>query len=470
MADYTGTSIVDYLKSTGQSSDFASRSKLASEKGISGYKGTAAQNTQLLNMLRGAGAPAPTPTPTPTPTIPTATAQPAIGEPKSAADLVKMGFHGYAGWPDVEALANYRETGGSGKGSAINQTLNAYQANLFKAETAPEVKVPTMEELKTDLAPTTALPEPLKRVEKFEELRTEYGLTELETTLTDLKAEQDELYALLRVERFTEEGKPVPMGVIAGRISEEERVYLERADYLGRQVARITDELNTKYAVVNNYMTLMGLDYQDAVTRYDDEFKRNIQMYNLIAGARKEARSAFESDRDAARSNLQIYMNAVTAGNLDYGSMSADQKLLVNKLETQAGLPVGFMSQVKMDPDANILFTTSNEGVTQVGMRNADGTISVQSYGTRITSGAGAGTAASTRQNFISDAKTIKGRNINGVWVGEFPLLVQRYAPMMSLEEIYRTYMSSALGQQYGAPAEDPSDIRMIYDRAKGEY
>ena len=49
---YTGPSVVDYLSSTGQPSDFASRSKLAQQLGIQGYTGTVQQNTQLLNSLR----------------------------------------------------------------------------------------------------------------------------------------------------------------------------------------------------------------------------------------------------------------------------------------------------------------------------------------------------------------------------------------------------------------------------------
>lgn len=53
MANYQGNSIVDYLASTGQANDFASRTKLATSKGISGYTGSAQQNTQLLNLLRG---------------------------------------------------------------------------------------------------------------------------------------------------------------------------------------------------------------------------------------------------------------------------------------------------------------------------------------------------------------------------------------------------------------------------------
>ena len=38
----------------------------------------------------------------------------------SAAQLVQMGFHGYAGWGDAEANADYNSTGGAGKGAATS--------------------------------------------------------------------------------------------------------------------------------------------------------------------------------------------------------------------------------------------------------------------------------------------------------------------------------------------------------------
>ncbi len=50
---YSGSSIVDYLGSTGAANDYASRAALAAKQGITGYTGTAAQNTQLLTKLRG---------------------------------------------------------------------------------------------------------------------------------------------------------------------------------------------------------------------------------------------------------------------------------------------------------------------------------------------------------------------------------------------------------------------------------
>jgi hypothetical protein len=51
---YTGNSIVDYLNSLGQASDYNSRAKLAAQKGITNYTGSADQNLSLLNTLRTA--------------------------------------------------------------------------------------------------------------------------------------------------------------------------------------------------------------------------------------------------------------------------------------------------------------------------------------------------------------------------------------------------------------------------------
>jgi hypothetical protein len=47
-----GGSIVDYLNSTKKDSSFAARERMAASMGISGYTGSAAQNTQMLRSLR----------------------------------------------------------------------------------------------------------------------------------------------------------------------------------------------------------------------------------------------------------------------------------------------------------------------------------------------------------------------------------------------------------------------------------
>jgi hypothetical protein len=52
-AGYTGPSIIDFLTKAGQPSTYAARQALATQYGISNYTGTATQNTQLLNILKG---------------------------------------------------------------------------------------------------------------------------------------------------------------------------------------------------------------------------------------------------------------------------------------------------------------------------------------------------------------------------------------------------------------------------------
>ena len=116
-------SIVDFLISQGQPADYASRAKLAMSKGIQGYTGSAAQNLNLLQMLKttpvappapvvapGASASTPAPaTPVPAPIAP-------AGQPQSVQDLITMGFAGYQGWGNTEAVADFKATGGQGKG------------------------------------------------------------------------------------------------------------------------------------------------------------------------------------------------------------------------------------------------------------------------------------------------------------------------------------------------------------------
>lgn len=57
----SGNSIVDYLNAKGQDSSLAARKKLADQYGIKGYKGTAAQNTALLDKLKSGSKPTPKP-------------------------------------------------------------------------------------------------------------------------------------------------------------------------------------------------------------------------------------------------------------------------------------------------------------------------------------------------------------------------------------------------------------------------
>ena len=339
---------------------------------------------------------------------------------------------------------------------AVTPYLNQLQENIFDAASKPKVKQPTVAEVKEAVTPTTGLPTLLDRGKRFEELRTEFGVAQLEESLIGIKDEIEAEFNLLRKQRGIEEGKPVALGVIAGRITEEERTAQERIDFLGRQQNRIVDELSTKYNVIGQFMTFYGEDYADAVGRYDAEFTKNMEMYKLVLGQGDKALDQWNADRAAASSNLTMFVNAVTEGNIDYSSLSPEQKMQISKLEVQAGLPVGFIASVKKDADADIIFTTSNKGVTQVGFRNADGSIRVESHGTRINGGA------------ITDPKNIRRQFTEASEGSNFPDLVEQFATSMNLEEIYNAYANTDRGRKYGRPIEDSRVIKMVYEVARG--
>ena len=263
----------------------------------------------------------------------------------------------------------------------VSSFLNAFQ-NAGSNAVPP---APTFDELKSQITPSTPAPAPINRVELRQQLMDKYGVGALTDNLNSLRDQQRQLQTQFQVQVDAETGKPVPLSVIGGRISEEQRQNNEKLAVVTNQIASVTDQINSAQSVISTYIQDAGLDYNDAVTKYNTELSSNLQIYSLLRGLRQDELDQKKFNQDVARSNLTMYVNAVTKGNLDYTTLSPDQKLQISNLELQAGLPVGFISSIKKDANADILFTTSNNGVTQVGFRNADGTISVQSYGKDTT-------------------------------------------------------------------------------------
>jgi hypothetical protein len=239
--------------------------------------------------------------------------------------------------------------------------LSDYQDSVFNASSSPELRDSIVNQLEPDMAK----PEPINRVEQYETMRQDMGVADLETSLTDLKAQLETEYATKRTRTQSVEGKPVAMGVIAGRVSEVERQETERIDAIGRQINVISDQLNTSYNVISTYMNFMGLDYQDSVAAYNSEFNKNLQIYNLVD-------SELDEQTANARANLQTYQNAILEGNISYSNLSSDQKSFINKLEIQSGLPIGFTSSLK--PDEKVLYngTRTSGGVKYLDVITQD--------------------------------------------------------------------------------------------------
>lgn len=235
---------------------------------------------------------------------------------------------------------------------ALPSYLSGYQDTVFGASNNPAVR----DSIINQIEPDTAKPDPISRVDTFNSMRESMGVSDMEKNLTDLKAQLETEVATTRARKTDAEGKPVAMGVIAGRVSEVERQQNERVDAITRQINTVTDQLNTSYNVISTYTNLMGLDYQDAVTAYNTDFSRNLEVYKLMDAEQDEAVAN-------ARANLTTFQNAIISGNVNYSSLPSASKSLITKLEVQAGLPVGFTASLK-----------SNETVLYSGTRESGGT------------------------------------------------------------------------------------------------
>lgn len=317
----------------------------------------------------------------------------------SAYQKLSRGVTTTGGWteknlPELNARGIYPKltspttSGAMGAEGDLSGYLSGYQDSVYGAAGSPALR----ESIVAQLEPEMEKPETINRVEEFQKMREEMGVADLETNLNTLKAQLEEQYAVRRQRTQSAEGKPVAMGVIAGRVGEIERQENERIDAIGRQINVITDQLNTAYNTISTYINYMGMDYQDAVNAYNTEFNRNLQIYNLVD-------EEIDQQVANARANLQTFQNAIISGNISYGDLPSDQKAFIMKLEAQAGLPLGFTSRLK--PEEKVIYSGTREsgGVKYVDYitKNPDGSLNKQSI-VAGTSTSGTGGASGTER------------------------------------------------------------------------
>lgn len=337
-------------------------------------------------------------------------------------------------------------------------------------------EVPTFEELKNNLLPDTPAPTPINRVATREALRTSLGVGDLETELNTIKTEETRITDELRVLTGTEEGKPVALNVISGRISEEERVAQQRLDAVIRQKNSVINELNTKYNVINTYVQDLGLDYNDAVEAYNTDFERNYKIQSMVTDM---ATTSFtqsldklktgwdmtmdtvqlqqqikQANIDNARANLSTMVNAITSGNMNYSTMSDDQKLQVQKLEVQSGLPVGTVSRMGISEKDKILAFSSDN--TQAWVVGGDGKMKVISTGLTKSSGGTAGEREARAKN--ETLNKVKAAAAHGATLNE---LISMYAGTsgVTATEVYEAYNSSS---SWGTAKESPDQLAKL--------
>lgn len=305
---------------------------------------------------------------------------------------------------------------------SITAAINAGQTKDYStasAAYAPPTRGPAssitdiVKELKTVLAPSQSAPTPIDYEAKYAGLRSNYGVDSLETQLQGLNAEANAISADVQKQRNAERGKPVAMNVIEGRISQEEQAANERLTLVNNQIKTVSDQLTTKYNIINSIMGYAKQTYADAKDSYDTAYTRNVSLINAASGLADKAKSAEQTAVDDARANLQVIYNNITSNGSDPSNVSPEMQATITKLEIQAGLPAGFYSSLQTkNPKADILSTTTRTSgsgkYADVVMRNADGSLSTKSI--YIGADTSSGDKPTEAETVRADAKKVSAQ------------------------------------------------------------
>jgi hypothetical protein len=407
---YQGHSIVDYLKSVGQPSDFASRSRLAASKGIGGYAGSAQQNIQLLNMLRSDGQAAP-PQPTPQPQQPQQQQRPqpspqqpqpggwgspTPGGPQSIQDLVSMGYTGYQGWTDqASALQNFRETGGAGK-EGPTMGGGGGGVGITSGVSAPIG------------APTINLPE------LYEKMYETSGISDIESKISERSKAYNEAVAKIK-----------------------DNPYLSEATMVGR-LKKLDDKFNADTAVLRDEV---------ATKKADIETRLNIQI------------KQFDINSDQARLALDQFNSLLESGALNNAggediasitrSTGLSSSMIQSAIQQQRSKNIS-TTMVSFDDGVNQGFALVNDRTGDIIKRNIVST-SKQKEETKKASVVEqrAQDKYQTQQNAVADIQA--GSTLRAV-IGHYAV-----SGGLTVEEVYRLYNANS---PYGPAKEKISNVK----------
>lgn len=274
----------------------------------------------------------------------------------------------------------------------VRKTVTDIMADVAKTVTPAGTK-------NADGTTTSAAPGAPNYTKTLTDYRESYGVTDLEKQVDDLRAQEQELLATKDTRVANERDKTVAMNVIEGRVSTAERQENERINQVQRQITNATNQLNTKYNIINTLMKTKEMDYNGAVASYDKEMSTNIALFNTAKGIEEADKTEQNRNQDNARSNAQIVINSYTASGATYDSLSATDKTSLIKLGVESGLGADFFSNVlKTSAGKAILTTIPSADDTKVSIIYKDGTTKTVATGLPAKKVSGSGVTVSPEE------------------------------------------------------------------------
>jgi len=282
---YTGTSIVDYLKSVGQGSDYASRQKLAQEKGISDYTGSASQNTQLLSALNTGNNQMPTNAPSTMPIDAPESMPPAPAweqSPFQQGASFGTGLQELVPEQDDNINVDQGSTeiikGGQSEWNQTFQDIYVSSQNVVQQGIADLMKQQSdlIEEQRSQReSDITSAQEGLDDAkdkpygeELGDTLSEKYKLQEKIDQLGEVQNQLAQLQGVYDASVAETEGSGITIGQSRGELSRKQREFASKATVLEAKAAIITNQYNLVSDIVNKYYTSAEKERNAEIGRY----------------------------------------------------------------------------------------------------------------------------------------------------------------------------------------------------------
>jgi len=318
-SSYAGTSIVDFLKSTGQQSDYASREKLAQQAGIQNYTGSAEQNTQLLNQLKGG--------------------QGGGGQGVIQAQSNNQTFNGIVAQAN-EVINQFLQTGGTldatsqklinqingvstKQQQAILEGQNAVQNNDVQGVNQAAATVQQFEQEKQQAV--NQLQESLQplREQYLKTLQKSGTEQDLETQLADLRTSAEK-------SNIRTESQPIPMTFIVGQNREQMKIYqAEEANLLAK----------LGLAQENRQAEQKGLEVEMGFI--SDDFELQQQIEEKVYEREQDVLTQADKLDEKARQKLSDILSLMEG--VDPDRLSPQEKTQLAQVAASAGLDIGLV-------------------------------------------------------------------------------------------------------------------------------
>ncbi len=233
--------------------------------------------------------------------------------------------------------------------------------------------------------------------------------------------------------------------------TERNNPWLSQADMTGR-----LDKIGKKYQDET-----AGIRNELAMKKADIETKLNL------------ATKQFDINSQTAKQSLDQFNTLLSMGALSNASGED-----IAQLTYSTGIPTSMIqsaiqSSQKKDVKTQLITATNDAGVVTATLINSEtgdiiNTQNLGSIGNKQNGGSGATATKNVADQFVAEAQTLSAQSTNAGSVGVFPQLVAKYAPFMSLEQIYTNYLNTSIGKAYGSPKESATEVKEIYDYYRG--